>query len=292
MNRLDTKFSMASASKIFIAVAILQLIEGKFLSLSQTLGEVLPMDWHHIDKTITIRQLLTHTSGLPDYFDESLGKNYATMWENYPNYRIRNGEDLLPLFLHKRMVYPKGQKFHYNHAGYVVLSLIIEAVTKQPFEHYLEKMIFTPCNMGDTGYYELDRLPLNCATGYCLEEESQTYYSNIYCLDVKGNGAGGAYTTAKDMDRFWTCLVKGRLLSPSMVSEMLSPQVEGEWYGYGVWLKALGDHQYLPFIQGSHPGVSFISSYDCQRCRTMTLMSNFEHDVWALHGKFYNALNR
>ena len=292
MNRLDTKFSMASASKIFIAVAILQLIEGKFLSLNQTLGEVLPMDWHHIDKTITIRQLLTHTSGLPDYFDESLGKNYATMWENYPNYRIRSGEDLLPLFLHKRMVYPKGQKFHYNHAGYVVLSLIIEAVTKQPFEHYLEKMIFTPCNMGDTGYYELDRLPLNCATGYCLEEESQTYYSNIYSLDVKGNGAGGAYTTAKDMDRFWTCLVKGRLLSPSMVSEMLSPQVEGERYGYGVWLKALGDHQYLPFIQGSHPGVSFISSYDCQRCRTMTLMSNFEHDVWALHGKFYNALNR
>ncbi len=292
LNRLDTKFSMASGSKIFIAVAILQLIEGKFLSFNSTIGEVLPMDWHQIDRTITIRQLLTHTSGLPDYFDESFGKDYAKMWENYPNYRIRNSEDLLPLFLHKRMVFPKGQKFHYNHAGYTVLGLIIEAITKQPFERYLEKMIFIPCKMEDTGYYELDRLPLNCATGYCLEEESQTYYSNIYSLDVKGNGSGGAYTTAKDMDRFWTSLLKGRLLSLSMVGEMLSPQVEGEWYGYGVWLKALEDNQYLPFVQGSHPGVSFISSYDCQKCRTMTFLSNFAEDVWSLHGKFYKALNR
>ena len=194
--------------------------------------------------------------GLPDYFDESFGKDYAKMWENYPNYRIRNSEDLLPLFLHKRMVFPKGQKFHYNHAGYTVLGLIIEAITNKPFA------------------------------------ESQTYYSNIYSLDVKGNGSGGAYTTAKDMDRFWTSLLKGRLLSLSMVGEMLSPQVEGEWYGYGVWLKALEDNQYLPFVQGSHPGVSFISSYDCQKCRTMTFLSNFAEDVWSLHGKFYKALNR
>ena len=53
---------MASASKIFIAVAILQLIEGKFIKFESTIGELLPMNWHHIDKSITIRQLLTHTS--------------------------------------------------------------------------------------------------------------------------------------------------------------------------------------------------------------------------------------
>ena len=247
--------------------------------------------FYHIDKNITVRQLLTHTSGLPDYFDESLCTDYAKLWENYPNYRIRTSQDLLPLFLHKRMAFPKGQKFQYNNAGYVVLGLIIEAVTKLPFDRYLEKIIFTPCEMEDTGYYELDRLPLHCATGYCLDEETQTYYSNIYSLDVKGSGAGGAYTTAKDMDRFWTCLMKGRLISQPMVNEMLSPQVKEDWYGYGVWLKSLDDGHYLPFIQGSDPGISFISSYDRQKCRTMTMMSNFAQDVWTLHGNFYKALN-
>lgn len=292
LNRLETKFSMASASKIFIAVAILQLIEGKFIKFESTIGELLPMNWHHIDKSITIRQLLTHTSGIPDYFDESSDSDYAKLWENYPNYRMRTPEELLPLFLHKRMIFPKGQKFQYSQSGYVVLSLIIEAITQLPFERYLEKMIFVPCGMEDTGYYELDRLPLHCATGYCLDEESQTYYSNIYSLDVKGSGAGGAYTTAKDMERFWNSLIKNRLLSTSMVHEMLSPQVKEGWYGYGVWLKSLDDHGYLPFVQGSNKGVSFISSYDREKSRSITIMSNFAQDVWTLHGNFYKALSQ
>ncbi|MDE5978008.1 MAG: beta-lactamase family protein [Turicibacter sp.] len=292
LNRLETKFSMSSASKIFIAVAILQLIEGMFISFDQTIGELLPIDWHGIDREITIRQLLTHTSGMPDYFDEVRGKDYAKLWENYPNYKLRTAQDFLSLFLHRRMAFPKGQKFQYNNAGYVVLSLVIEEVTKLPFEHYLEKMIFVPCKMEDTGYYELDRLPLHCATGYCLDEETQSYYSNIYSLDVKGNGARGAYTTAKDMDRFWTCLLKGRLISASMVNEMLSPQVSDGWYGYGVWLKSIDDISYLPFVQGSAPGVSFISSYDREKCRTITMMSNFAQDVWTLHGAFYKALTK
>ena len=292
LNRLETKFPMASGSKIFIAVAILQLIEGKFIKFESTIGQLLPIDWHYIDKSITVRQLLTHTSGMPDYFDESLSNDYAKLWENYPNYRIRISEDLLPLFLHKRMIFPKGQKFQYSNSGYVVLGMIIEAITKLPFERYLEKMIFTPCEMEDTGYYELDRLPIHCATGYCLDEESQTYYSNIYSIDVKGSGAGGAYTTAKDMERFWNALMKGRLLSPSMVNEMLAPQVKEEWYGYGVWLKSFEDSYYLPFVQGSDPGVSFISSYDRDKSRTITIMSNFAQDVWTLHGNFYKALSQ
>lgn len=292
LNRLETKFPMASGSKIFIAVAILQLIEGKFIKFESTIGQLLPIDWHYIDKSITVRQLLTHTSGMPDYFDESLSNDYAKLWENYPNYRIRTSEDLLPLFLHKRMIFPKGQKFQYSNSGYVVLGMIIEAITKLPFERYLEKMIFTPCEMEDTGYYELDRLPIHCATGYCLDEESQTYYSNIYSIDVKGSGAGGAYTTAKDMERFWNALMKGRLLSPSMVNEMLAPQVKEEWYGYGVWLKSFEDSYYLPFVQGSDPGVSFISSYDRDKSRIITIMSNFAQDVWTLHGNFYKALSQ
>ena len=67
----------------------------------------------------------------------------------------------------------------------------------------------------------------------------------------KEAGQVEAYTTAKDMERFWNALMKGRLLSPSMVNEMLAPQVKEEWYGYGVWLKSFEDSYYLPFVQGS-----------------------------------------
>ena len=102
-----------------------------------------------------------------------------------------------------------------------------------------------------------------------------------WCLyNGKGHGA------------FLEFINQNRLLSTSMVNEMLSPQVKEGWYGYGVWLKSLDDHGYLPFVQGSNKGVSFISSYDREKSRSITIMSNFAQDVWTLHGNFYKALSQ
>ena len=69
-NTLGTKFATASAGKVFVAVAVLQLIEAGRLRLGDALGDLLPMDWRAIDTGITVEELLTHTSGIPDYFDE------------------------------------------------------------------------------------------------------------------------------------------------------------------------------------------------------------------------------
>lgn len=121
-NSLETKFASASAGKVFVAVAILQLIEQGKMQFEDTLGTLLDMNLGQIDKDVTVRQLLTHTSGVPDYFDESVMEEYEELWIDYPNYKIRRNNDLFPLFMNKPMMYSKGEKFQYNNSGYVLLA--------------------------------------------------------------------------------------------------------------------------------------------------------------------------
>ena len=129
-NEIDTKFATASAGKVFVAVGILQLIEQGKLHLNDCIRDILDYDLKDIDPRITIKQLLNHTSGIPDYFDESIMEEYEELWMDYPNYKIRTSEDLLPLFIDKPMMYPAGERFQYNNTGFVVLGLIIEKIIK------------------------------------------------------------------------------------------------------------------------------------------------------------------
>ena len=292
-NTLETKFATASAGKVFVAVAILQLIEKGKLHFDDAIGRLLDFNLHAIDPDITIEQLLTHTSGIPDYFDESVMDDYDELWENYPNYKIRTSTDLLPLFLDKPMMYPKGERFQYNNTGYVVLGLIIEKIAHMPFDLFLRKNIFSVCGMDSTGYYELDRLPAKCANSYIFDREHNEYYTNIYSVDVKGTGAGGAFSTVGDIERFWDALLQYRLLSSEMTNKMLSRQSGGDkdgYYGYGVWLTKKGDNSYTPYFQGCDPGVSFISMYTPQKETLITAVSNFGDNVWRIRKNVCNAL--
>lgn len=158
-NTLDTRFASASAGKVFVASGILQLIAQGKIGFEDTIGKHLALDWHEIDRDVTIRQLLTHTSGVPDYFDERTMNNYEDLWREFPNYKIRQNRDLLSLFLEKPMMYPRGEKFQYNNSRYVLLAMILEEVTGMAFDAYLKTAVFDVCGMTSTGYFELDRLP-------------------------------------------------------------------------------------------------------------------------------------
>lgn len=167
-NTLETRFAGASAGKVFVAVGILQLIERGRIRFDDTLGELLNIPLNDIDPDVTVRQLLNHTSGVPDYFDESVMDEYEELWTDYPNYKIRHNSDLLPLFIHKPMMYPRGERFQYNNSGYVLLAMIMESVTGTAFDQYLKEHVFDVCGMESTGYYELDKLPSRCANNYIL----------------------------------------------------------------------------------------------------------------------------
>ncbi|PJI08676.1 MULTISPECIES: serine hydrolase domain-containing protein [Clostridium] len=291
-SKLDTKFATASAGKVFTAVGILQLIEDKMLRFDDELGNLLDFDLKGIDKAITVKELLCNTSGIPDYFDETIMEDYDELWRDYPNYKIRTSADLIPLFIDKPMMYPRGQKFQYNNTGFVVLGLIIEKVTGKLFDEYLKEKVFEPSHMYNTGYYELDRLPANCANSYIYDEKRKEYYINIYSVDVKGTGAGGAFTTVQDINKFWMNLLSGKLISKEMLEQMLKRQSgnDSHNYGYGIWLRKMDNETYTPYFQGCDPGVSFISSYDTYNDIGITVVSNFGCDVWKLRRNIYSEI--
>lgn len=281
-NRLDTRFVTASAGKAFTAAGILRLIEQDKLSLDSKLGTLVDFDLEQIDPQITVRQLLTHTSGIPDYCDEELVPNYADLFIDFPNYRVRTSRDIMPLFIHMPMTDPPGTRFCYNNTGFVMLGLIIEAITGLSFDAYLVEAVFAPCGMQDTGYFEYDRLPANCASAYIWDDARKEYYTNIYSTTAKGLGDGGAFTTAADVERFWRGLYAGKIISASLVEQMTSPQVAPNCYGLGLWMEKL-DGRYMPHFEGSEPGISFWSAFDAQRDLIITLISNRGDRIWGMH---------
>lgn len=295
-NTLATKFATASAGKAFVAVGILQLIEKGLLQFTDTLGNVVDFDLQAIDPKVTVEQLLTHTSGVPDYFDESIMNEYEELWADYPNYKIRKNSDLLPLFITKPMMYERGEKFQYNNSGYVILAMIIEKIAGIDFDEYLQTNIFDVCDMKNTGYYELDKLPAKCANSYIWDEKSKDYRTNIYSVDVKGTGAGGVFTTVSDVSQFWHNLLSYKLISEKLTAAMVSRQsggnsnIEEGNYGYGMWLIKQNDGGYSPYFQGCDPGVSFISEYEPTTKIITTLVSNYCDNVWVNMQKLRECL--
>ncbi len=285
-NTIETKFASASAGKVFVAVGILQLIEQGKIRFDDTLGKLLDIELRSIDVDVTVEQLLNHTSGVPDYFDESVMDEYEELWVDFPNYKIRHNSDLLPLFINKPMLYSKGEKFQYNNSGYVLLAMIIEKVTGMDFDQYLKRNIFNVCAMQSTGYYELDKLPSKCAGNYIYCADTNEYRTNIFSVDAKGTGAGGAFITVKDIVKFWNGLLKNKLISEELVSKMFSKQsgdgidAEEGYYGYGVWVIDNPEGKDYVYFQGCDPGVSFISEYNPNNGIISVMVSNYGDNVW------------
>ncbi|MBD8069117.1 serine hydrolase domain-containing protein [Bacillus sp. PS06] len=263
-NNNFTRFGIASGCKLFTAIAICQLVERGKLSFDSTLKECLNIPFPAFDESITIHHLLTHTSGIPDYFDEEIMEDFEELWVQNPMYRIRKLEDFLPLFQNHSMKLNVGDRFHYNNAGYIVLGLIVEQASRIPFTDYIQEHVFNKAGMKNSGYFEFDALPPNTAIGY-IDFPNRTWKTNIYSLPVKGGPDGGAYTTVQDMDKLWDALVNGELLGKHYTQKLLTPYVYTEeddsWYGYGVWIDKENEVIKKYHIMGYDPGVSFHSAY-------------------------------
>ena len=281
-NRADTIFEVASGSKAFVAVGVMKLIEEGKLTLESKLGDVVDIDLKATDPNITVRQLLTHTSGMGDYFDESVMDDMSQLWATLPSYNARTPADMLPTFINKPPMFKAGERFHYNNAGYVMLAIIIEKITGMAFDTYLDGLIFKPCGMKDTAYHALDSLPANCATAYIYDKEADKYRTNYYSTNVQSDGAGGVYTTVGDVELFWKHFLAGGIVSLATVKEMTILQAgcdeEGEHYGFGFWLK----DKTVPFIQGYDPGVSFVSRHHPDGLLTV-VVSNYCDNVWEVN---------
>lgn len=279
-NAVDTRFGIASGSKIFTAVAIAQLVDEGKLAFDDLLSELLPGDFPEFP--VTVHQLLTHTSGIPDYFDETVTDDYEALWQEHPMYRMKSTRDFLPLFKDKPMMFEPGEKLQYNNAGFIALGLIVEKLTGKAFTEAIEERVFQRAGMERSGYFQLDRLPAETANGYI--DEGSTWRTNQYAIPVKGGADGGAYVTAADMAVFWEQLMNFSLLSEETARNLLRVHASDgkSHYGYGVWIEKAGNSVRKYHVMGYDPGVSFHSGFYPADGSILTVLSNESagaHDV-------------
>jgi CubicO group peptidase (beta-lactamase class C family) len=262
-NNADTRFGIASGCKLFTAIAICQLVDDGKLTFDTKLRDCLDVEFPSFNEEITIHHLLTHTSGIPDYFDEEIMDDFEELWLTRPMYNIRSLSDFLPMFQNEQMKAAPGEAFHYNNAGYILLGLIVEKVSKKLFTDYVQKYIFKRAGMTDSGYFSFDRLPSNTAIGY-IDDPDGTWKTNIYSLPVKGGSDGGAYISVNDMGKLWKALFGHLLLTEDTLAKLLTPHAQADdtnYYGYGVWIKKESGQVSKYHVMGYDPGVSFHSAY-------------------------------
>lgn len=227
----SSRFGMASGSKMFTAVAVLQLAQRGRLSLADPLAKHLPGFANpEFAKRATLHQLLTHTAGAGNYWDDA----YEREWD-----RITELRQMLPFVLAHLGESPPGE-FSYSNSGYVLLGLVVEAVSGTSYYDYVRKNVFEPAGMASTGFpVRRDARP-DEALPYEPEMDAGAVKPGVYVpvtLGARGSSAGGASTTADDLLRFVDALRKGVLLDPAHLDLMTRGHVRyggpDSWYGYG-----------------------------------------------------------
>jgi CubicO group peptidase (beta-lactamase class C family) len=150
-NRVDTKFNLGSMNKMFTSVAIAQLVEQGKMSFDDALSSFLPnFPDESSAKKIRIKHLLTHTSGLGNYFTEE--------FFNASRARFRTVDDMMKLVKDDSIQFQPGTRWAYSNTGMLVLGKVIEKVTGESYFDYVRKNIYEPAGMINTDCYELDRV--------------------------------------------------------------------------------------------------------------------------------------
>lgn len=280
--RPDTRFAVASGSKLFTALALMRLVEDGRLRLDGRVRDVLGADLPLIDDTVTIEQLLAHTSGIGDYLDEEADGDPADFVLAAPVHTLTTAEAFLPLLDGFPQAFPPGERFAYNNGAYVVLAIVVERVTGRGFHEVVQETVFGPAGMASSGYPRLDELPGDAALGYLLDDGDLV---NTLRLPVRGSGDGGAFTTAVDLHRCWCAFDDGAVVSGATVAAMTEPRHdvprEAKRSGLGVFLNPAGQAW---IIEGYDAGVSFRSTYLPASRTTVSVLGNSSEGAWpAIH---------
>lgn len=249
-NKPDTKFNLASINKMFTAMAMMQLVESGKISLQDKVGQYL-LDYPNktVADSVTIHQLLTHTSGMSSFWEE---------YDKLAKVNFKTVSAYLPLFVNKKLAFAPGSDFLYSNSGYLVLGLIIEKVSGQNYFDFVKEHLYQPAKMINTDAYELDNAIPNLATGYTMSlEEPGQWKNNIFSNMAKGTPAGGGYSTADDLLSFANALQNNILLTKESTTLCTSGKVkyrEG-MYSYGFEENIINGHRIIGHT-GGHDGIA------------------------------------
>jgi len=285
-NTLETRFGIASGTKFLTALAIGQLIAAQKLSFSTKLKDCFALNFPRYSPEITIRHLLTHTSGIPDYYDEEKITDFDHFALSLPWYELNGPRDYLAVFPDEAMKFPPGTRFSYSNGGYILLGVVIEELTGLKYQEYVEQAIFKAIGMNRSGYFALNQLPEKTALGYI--EEAGGWRTNIYNLPIVGASDGGAFTTAHDLATLWKSFWEYAILPKELVEIYAQPymkaEMEGEqtYYGHGLWLSETAGRRWEVYITGCDAGVSVKSGVIRDDDLQVTVISNTTHGAWPI----------
>lgn len=286
-NTVDTRFALASGAKGLTALAVVSLFEEGTLEPTTTARSVLGDDLPLIADDVTVEQLLSHRSGIGDYFDEEGDLGLADYAMPVPVHELATPEGYLAVLGGFPTKSQAGERFAYCNSGYVVLALIAERASGVPYHDLVRQRVCEPAGMHDTEFLRSDELPGGCALGYLDADGART---NVLHLPVRGVGDGGVYSTLADVSSFWNALFAGRIVSTEWVAELVRDRshqpAESHRYGLGFWLPPSGGVQ----LEGCDTGVSFRSVHDPERYVTWTVISNTTDGAWPVAGRLAQEL--
>ena len=290
-NKVDTKFNLGSMNKMFTTTAVAQLAEKGKLSYKDKVGEYLGEEWIKPvnGEKITIHHLLTHTSGLRDFFSEVFFNSSKLLFLSVDDYQI--------LVKDMDLLFEPGTKWSYSNAGFILLGAVIEKVTGMDYFDYVRENIYKKANMINSDCYEMDKPVPNLAIGYEkreTEDGREYWQNNLYFHEMKGSPAGGGFSTVEDLLNFDIALHNGTLVSSStwklLITEKAGPPEGNKKWGYGFIIE---NHEKMGRIVGHGGGFFGINSnldMYLDAGYTVVVMTNYGGGVEVVSGEIQKLI--
>lgn len=230
-------FNLASVSKQFTALCIMMLCEDESLNYDDSIADYITEFADTPYATITIRNLLQHTSGLPDYME--------LLEEHWDEEEVVSNDDIIQLFAEHqpKLLFKPCKKYDYCNTGYAFLASIVERVSEQSFEYFLQERIFKPLKMQHSFGYRLakegeNQSPYETAIGFERDEDGSDDYTENHSSYLDGViGDGSIFSNVEDLVRYHAALFTDKLVSQETLEEAYTPAElssgKTSYYGFG-----------------------------------------------------------
>ncbi len=284
-NNIDTKFNLGSMNKMFTSTAVARLIEAGKLAWDDPISKWIDESWlpKSITASITVRHLITHTSGLGSYFNK-------TYWDSSRE-RFRKLDDYKPLIKDEKPAFEPGSRYQYSNTGMFLLGVIIEKATGEDYFDHIRKTIYGPAGMTSSDCYELDYPIENLAIGYSPDFASPyKWQNNLYKHVLKGGPAGGGFSTVKDLHKFALALLAGKLVSAA-TRDLMWTDFKGSRYGYGFTVSQGPDGKVVGH-SGGFPGINSQLDIHVESGYIVAAMCNYDSGASLLAQKIGEILAR
>jgi CubicO group peptidase (beta-lactamase class C family) len=267
-NQIDTRFRIGSLNKMFTSVAIAQLVERGKLKYTDPVARLLP-DYpdKEIAAKITVHHLLTHTSGLGDFFGPEFDRRKDT---------LRDLDDYLPLFAGKPLAFEPGTDWAYSNAGMVVAGLVIERVSRQSYREYVRRNVYRRAGMKSTD------VPASRDLSIGYTRRDGRWVARWRSAGPGATSAGGGDSTARDLLRFDRALRAHRLLGAALTTEITTGKVtipgSDQKYAYGFG-EHLVDGKRVVGHSGGTPGVNAAFDMYWDSGHTVVVLANLDPPI-------------